>query len=179
MTATTSSAQNFFGQFVDTFEEVVVPDAAVGDDDHAWTTSTMGLHRNRGKTVFDRFFRAMEKVNLPLADSTDSLASALSTSSFRSSQDDLSGGNLSGHGSNVFTAEMFLEAVETLTLKNQFGSTNSLASQDFRAPAAAPAPSAAVAAASPETAIQVFFRALEQFLVAKEEGDEDEFPKFC
>ena len=119
-----------------------------------------------------------------MSESSDSLASALSVSSFRSSQDDLSGNGNNGSSSNVFSAEMFLEAVETLTLRDQFGSTNSLASQDFLASVpvstamAAAAPSTAVT--NPQTAIQVFFRALEQFLIAKpEEGDDEEFPKFC
>lgn len=168
-------SQNLYGMFVDACEDATF-EQATGDDDAMWTSSMVGNKRKSHegqKTVFGKIFRAVEKMNLPMAESTDSLSSSLSTNSLLSSQNDLT---------DVFTPELLMEAVESLTLNN-YGSTNSLASQaDGLTNGQQPNLSNTMTTAVPPV-IQFFFRALEQFLHHKseEEGEAnaDEFPKFC
>ena len=166
-------SQNLYGMFVDACEDATF-EQVPGDDAAMWTSPTVGNKRKSRegqRTVFGKIFTAVEKMNLPMAESTDSLASSLSTNSLLSSQNDLT---------DVFTPELLMEAVESLTLNN-YGSTNSLASQAEGLNNSQQPMQSQMAMAVPPV-IQFFFRALEQFLHKSEEEGEasvDEFPKFC
>ena len=171
MSTRVESSTNVFGLFMEACEDVALE--GLNDDNEMEGFSSHRYVNREKKTVFGKIFRALEKVNLPMVESTDSLSSSLSNSSFRSSQSDLL--SVSQNNSGIFTPEMFLDAVQSLTLNN-YGSTNSLASLEQQVV------SVPTNHTQSQNAVQFFFRALEEFL-NKSSEEEDvavvEFPKFC
>ena len=171
MSTRVESSTNVFGLFLEACEDVALE--GLNDDNEMEGFSSHRYGNREKKTVFGKIFRALEKVNLPMVESTDSLSSSLSNSSFRSSQSDLL--SVSQNNSGIFTPEMFLDAVQSLTLNN-YGSTNSLASLEQQVV------SVPTNHTQSQNAVQFFFRALEEFL-NKSSEEEDvavvEFPKFC
>ena len=159
-----SSPNNFYGLFVECVEEVSFDGAEKVDNDE-WFIGSAGKRSSRNSTVFTNVFRAVEKINM--CESTDSLTSFASMSSMSSGKDasqlDLS---------KIFTPEMMMDAVESLTLNN-YGSTNSLASMDYSP--------RGQAITTPDNIIQFFFHALEIFINKSDEDEAvtSEFPKFC
>jgi hypothetical protein len=159
---------NFYGLFVECVEDISFDGAASTEDDD-WFLASVGKKSSKGSSVFGSVFKAVEKINM--CESSDSLTSFASMSSMASannmSQSDLV---------SLFTPQMMMGAVESLTLNN-YASTNSLSSMDYITRGQS-------LKATPDTIIQFFFRALEIF-INKSENDEDEeisvaeFPKFC
>ena len=164
---------NVYGLFVECVEDVTVGGTSQTEieDNEAWASSLSFGKRKIKSSMFGKFIKAMEKVNLPLAESTDSLSSFASALSAHSSSQHLSDVNM-----NTLTPELFLEAVESLTLNN-YGSTNSLHSfsNDMNKSMSIRSDSLSV--------IQFFFKALEQFINTKSDDEEisadAEFPKLC
>ena len=167
-----NSSNEFFGMFMEACEDVALE---MPDDHEVEGFSSYRYVNREKKTVFGKIFRALEKVNLPMVESTDSLSSSLSNASFRSSQSDLL--SSSRNDSGIFTPEMFLDAVQSLTLNN-YGSTNSLAGLDQQVTV----PIINNNNTHSQNVVQFFFRALEEF-INKSSEEEDaavvEFPKFC
>ena len=173
-----NSTNELFGMFMEACEDVALE--GFNEDNEMEGFSSYRYVNREKKTVFGKIFRAMEKVNLPMVESTDSLSSSLSNSSFRSSQSDLL--SVSRNNSGIFTPEMFLDAVQSLTLNN-YGSTNSLAGLDQQV--MVPIDNLNLNLNNnthSRNAVQFFFRALEEF-INKSSEEEDavaaEFPKFC
>mmetsp|Transcript_31002 Transcript_31002/g.29613 ORF Transcript_31002/g.29613 Transcript_31002/m.29613 type:complete len:166 (+) Transcript_31002:81-578(+) len=164
----TEVSQSVYGVFVDCIEEVSF-DGAVNDQNEDWVSaSTLGKRRRKDASLFDRVFKAVEKINM--SESTDSLTSYASVSSMNSGKE-ISQADLAA----IFTPAIMMEAVQSLTLNN-YGSSNSLASMDTRG---------SQSIQTPNNIIQFFFKALENFINETDESDTppnnsaDDFPKFC
>lgn len=118
-----------FGQFFEAFEDAnALPLKKVFEEEVQSRQPTQReIDDSLRSGAFGTFFGALERANHPQMESSDSLMSlATSLKSFSSAN------SLSSMGSEkkeVFTAGNFMDAVQTLSLKN-YGSTNSLASLD-------------------------------------------------
>jgi hypothetical protein len=157
---------NLYGMFVDCVEDVAI--GSVTDDNF----EPYARQHNETRTVFEKFFKAMEKVNIPLAESNESLTSMSSFSSVSNlsrksgSQMDLG---------TPFTPAIFFRAVESFTL-NESSSTSALNNLDNSMPVSKPM--------DHPTLVQFIMKALEEFLIENAANSDDEnashdFPKFC
>jgi hypothetical protein len=162
-----------YAQFVECVEDVAIENSSSSNFDEIEAWKSLARSKSDGD-VFHRVFKAVERFNLPQVASTDSLTSSLSRSS---SNKNLSSEDLAA----CFTPEHFMEAVEALTMRDQFGSTGSLSSLDSETVQKS---AAAIQGQSfdARSSIYFFFKALEEFINKSENDDEEanlDFPKFC
>lgn len=163
----TPLSNNLYDLFIEAVEDSAFPladDISYEVDQHYVDNNLRYKKTRSNNDLYSNLFKAFQKVNIPLSESTDSLSSALSNSSLSnsSSQHDF----INSH--DVYHALTKFNGLPT-------DSTNSLASMD-----STPRFKNDATQKDNQTVITQFFQALEAFLQQKEATDSTEpFPKFC
>ena len=118
----TEVANNSYGQFMDMVEDFTFPSSVSCDDlTQAKSPKTSSSFDLKKASFAAKLFYAMERANLPLVDSTESLASISSCGSMSSLK--------STSGADLTATEQFYDALQTLTINN-FNSSPDLMSEE-------------------------------------------------
>lgn len=170
----TVDVDSFFGLFIDAVEEVTVHDTNC-DTPTSTLSNEPGENAlisflNNSNLLNTKLYKFFERYNMPLSDSSNTLASMTSSGSLSGS---LSSGNLSKYQSEVSdetpTGKVFL-AFETATLSNLYSSANHLEYLDTTndtnmSPAVQSTPKAPLPLATDHlTIVTRIYRAFEDFI---------------
>ena len=157
----TPSSSNLYDLFIEAVEDASYPlaDEITYEEDQHFVDSNLRLKKTRSTNdIYSKLFKAFQKVNIPLSESSDSLASSMSNSS---SQHDL----ISGH--DIYHALTKFQGLPT-------DSTNSLSSMDSN-----PRFTTDNQVNDDQSVVAQFFKALEAFLQKEGNDTTEPFPKFC
>jgi len=157
----TPSSNNLYDLFIEAVEDASYPlaDEITYEEDQHYVDSNLRLKKTRSTNdIYSKLFKAFQKVNIPLSESNDSLASSMSNSS---SQHDL----INGH--DIYHALTKFHGFPT-------DSTNSLSSMDSN-----PRFTTDNQVNDDQSVVAQFFKALEAFLQKEGNDSTEPFPKFC
>ena len=158
----TPSSNNLYDLFIEAVEDASYPlaDDITYEEDQHYVDSNLRLKKARSANdIYSKLFKAFQKVNIPLSESSDSLASSMSHSS---SQHDL----IKGH--DIYHALTKFHGFPT-------DSTNSLSSMDSNPRFT----NDNNQVSDNQSVLAQFFKTLEAFLQKEGNDSTEPFPKFC